>query len=339
MSTKRRHVLMLFDVPYAPPAPGDDFLSYMHGDEWKDERDVAKSLLKLGHRVTAVGLHDSIEPLLDLVKRDRPDVIFNLCESFNSDRKQEANLPALLELLGVPYTGARPEALAICKDKGLTKKILTYHDVRVPQFSVVAKDKGSVKAVRDVVYPSICKPLGLDASEGIAQNSLVTNEADCLERVQFIHDKLGVDAIIEEYIDGRELYVGVFGNERLTVLPPQELFFGQLPNGTPRVLTYNAKWNEDYRKKYGIDSDHAKDLPAETLASLAETSKQVYRLCKLSGYARIDLRLGSDGAPVIIEVNPNPSIKRQDDFAAAAKQAGIPYEQLIGKLINLALAG
>ena len=178
----------------------------------------------------------------------------------------------------------------------------------------------------------------MDASEGIAQNSLVTNADDCLERVHFIHERFDADAIVEEYIDGRELYVGVFGNDRLTVLPPQELFFNQLPDGAPRVLTYKAKWDEDYRKKYGIDSGHAKDLPEGTLESLIDTSKQVYRLCKLSGYARIDLRLDAKGAPVIIEVNPNPSIKRQDDFAGAAKQAGISYDQLIGKLVNLALA-
>jgi D-alanine-D-alanine ligase len=311
----------------------------MVGPDWRDERDVIRALTKLGHKVTPFGVFDDIHPLVDLVKALKPDVIFNQCESFRASRAHEPNLPALLELLGIPYTGARPEALALCKDKGLTKKLLAFHKVRVPRFLVSERQRPGTKVLRQFIYPGICKPLGLDSSEGIAQASLVTNWTDCAERLRFIHGRLGTDAIVEEYIEGRELYVGVFGNERLTVLPPQELFFGRLPEGAPRMLTFKAKWDERYRRKYGIDSDGAEPIPERTLARMNGTCKTIYRLLKITGYARFDLRLGKGDDLVFIEVNPNPSIKRDDDFAWAARRAGIAYEDLLGRIIALALAG
>jgi D-alanine-D-alanine ligase len=338
MPSRKLNVLLLFDVPFTPDNDLDAS-EYMVGDEWKDERDVMRALTRLGHKVSAFGVFDDIRPLVDKVRAVKPDVIFNLCESFNADRKQEPNLPALLELLGVPYTGANPEALTLCKDKGLSKKLLTYHKVRVPEFAVAPRRAPLPKGLSKFVYPGICKPLGLDASEGIAKSSLVTNAEDCAERVRFIHERLGTDAIVEEYIEGRELYVGVFGNERLTILPPQELFFKKLPSDAPRVLTFRAKWDDEYRKKYGIDSDAAKPIEAKTLQKLNETCKEIYRLFKITGYARIDLRLSDQGECVFLEINPNPSIKKSDDFAFAAKRAGISYDELLNKLVHLPLAG
>jgi len=338
MTTRKLNVLMLFDVPYTPPNDLD-YTTFMIGDEWQDERDVMRTLLKLGHTVTPFGVFDDIQPLIDVVRRLKPDVIFNQCESFSGDRAQEPNLPALLELLGVPYTGASPESLALCKDKGLSKKLLAYHHVRVPRFAVSLRERPRLAELKRFVYPGIIKPLGRDASEGIAQRSLVTSEKECLERVRYIHEKLGTDAILEEFIDGRELYVGVLGTGRLTVLPPRELHFRQLPEGAPRVLTYKAKWDERYRRKYGIDSEPARDLDPRTLTHLSDTCKEVYRLFKLRGYARIDLRLGPADDCVFIEINPNPSIKRRDDFAAAARRAGISYEELIDRIVHLPLAG
>lgn len=338
MAQRRLKVLLVFDVPYTPPnhlEPSE----YMVGDEWKDERDVMRALRRLGHHASAFGIFDDVQPLIDYIRNEKPDVVFNQCESFSGDRTQEANLPALLEMLGVPYTGATPESLSLCKDKGLTKKILTYHKVRVPEFEVSWQKRPSKKLPAEFRFPAIIKPLGLDSSEGISQNSLVANEVEALARIRYIHEKLDTDAIVEEYIDGRELYVGVFGNDRLTVLPPQELYFKQLPDGAPRVLTFRAKWNEGYRKKYGIDSDPAKHITGKTLARINDTCKQVYRLFKITGYARVDLRLGPDDDVVFLEVNPNPSIKRQDDFAGAAKQAGIGYDELLNRILNLALAG
>lgn len=335
---RKLKVLLVFDVPYAPPNHLD-WTEFMVGDEWKDERDVMRTLVRAGHHASAFGVFDEVEPLIEHIRRTKPDVVFNLCESFSGDRAQEPNLPALLEMLGVPYTGARPEALALCKDKGLTKKILTYHDVRVPAFAISDLKRPAKRLPEGMCYPAIVKPLGRDASEGIAQSSVVTSEEEGLARIKFIHEKLKTDAIAEEYIDGRELYVGVFGNDRLTVLPPQELFFRGLKDGAPRVLTYKAKWDEAYRKRHGIDSDPAKKIAAKTLTQINDTCRQVYRLFKITGYARIDLRVGAGDDVVFLEVNPNPSIKRADDFAGAAKQAGIGYDELLNRLLNLALAG
>ncbi len=338
MARSKLHILLIFDVPYAPPNHLDH-TSYMVGDEWKDERDVLRSLRRLGHTVTVFGIFDDIQPLIEHIRLAKPDVIFNQCESFRSDRSQEANLPALLELLGVPYTGAKPEALALCKDKGLTKKILSFHDVRVPHFLISSRQRPCRKIDSDFKFPAICKPLGLDSSEGIAQDSLVADEEQCLNRLRFLHEHYATDAIAEEYIDGRELYVGIFGNSRLTVLPPQELFFAHLPDGTPHMLTYKAKWDENYRKKYGIDSSAARPIASKTLTRINETCKQIYRLLKITGYARFDLRLKGQDDFVFIEANPNPSIKKSDDFAWAARKAGIPYDDLLDKLVHLALAG
>jgi D-alanine-D-alanine ligase len=335
---KKLNVLVLFDVPYAPPN-GQDFREFMRGGEWRDERDVVRTLLKLGHAVKVFGIHNDIAPLVELVQAEKPDVVFNLCESFNADRKHEPNRTALLELLGVHYTGATPEGLSLCKDKGLTKKVLAFHDMRVPRFTVSSRNRPVRRTPKDFAFPGICKPLARESSEGIAHASIVRTEEECLERLKFLHERFDGDAIVEEFIDGRELYVGVLGNERLTVLPPTELHFKQLPEGAPRILTYRAKWDEAYRKKYGIDSESAKGLDKSTRDDIAETCRAAYRLLKLRGYARIDLRLNEAGECVILEVNPNPSIKKADDFAWAAKKAGIGYDELIERIVGLALAG
>ena len=268
-------------------------------------------------------------------------MVFNLCESFGADRAGEPNIPALLQLMGVPCTGAGSTALALCKDKGLSKKILTYHEVKVPRFVIAARHESPrtlAEALDKFVYPGICKPLGLDSSMGIAQDSIVHNAAACEARLRYLHDKLETDAIVEEYIDGRELYVGVFGNKRLTVLPPQELYFRKLPKETPRVLTYKAKWDPAYRRRYGIGSRAAPPLAASDFVRLKKTCKDIYRHLNLSGYARIDLRQRGDEL-VCLEVNPNPSIKRRDDFAEAAANAGFSYEELINRLVHLPLTG
>ena len=335
---RKLRVLMLFDVPYTPPNDRD-FRDFMIGDEWKDERDVMRALIKCGHEAEAFGVHDDIAPLVNHIQKNRPDVVFNMCESFRADRKHEPNLMALLELLGVPYTGAPPASLTMCKDKGLTKKVLAYHDVRVPKFTVSAKSRPTRRLPKDFSYPGIVKPLALESSEGIAHSSVVKSEGECLERLHYLHERYDSDAIVEEFIDGRELYFGVIGNEKLTVLPPTELFFKQLPEGSPKILTFKAKWDQDYRKKYGIDSAEAKAIPKETFDEINEACKTTYRLLKLRGYARVDLRLNAAGQGVILEVNPNPSIKRSDDFAFAARKAGIAYEDLIGRIVNLAMAG
>ena len=180
------------------------------------------------------------------------------------------------------------------------------------------------------------KPLRLEASEGISQHSLATNEKDALERVHYIHEKLETDAIIEEFIDGRELYVGILGNDRLTTLPPRELFFKEVPEGEPKFATYRAKWNDHYREKWGIDTGPSKKIPEDLEERILETCKTAYRALEIRGYGRVDLRVKPSGEIFVVEVNPNPSISKDDDFILAAAKIGLDYEAVIAKILSLA---
>ncbi len=319
MASKKLKVLALIDLP-SPPPEDQNFSQHLKHEDWKDEKNVVETIKSLGHEVRIFGIFDDIQPLVEELKSDKPDVVFNMCETFNNDRDQEPNIAAVLELLGIPHTGANARALRLCKDKGLTKKILSFHRVRVPRFEISHKIRPRKKIHKRFVFPGLCKPLGLEASEGIAKTSLVKNEKDCLERLQYIHEKYGVDAIVEEFISGREFYVGVLGNDRLTVFPPQELFFKSVPDGDPRIATYKAKWDQEYRRKWGIDSGKAKAIEPLIKSKLDNVCKKIYRIFGLCGYARVDLRLSEQGEVVFIEVNPNPAIAKTDDFASGAKE-------------------
>ncbi len=329
-------VLVIFDVPYHwdPTFTAEKAL---RGEEWQDERDVVNALKQLGHMVDVFGIYDEIAPLLGRISEFKPDCVFNLCESFRTDRSHEANLAALLELLDIAYTGAKPEALNLCKDKGVSKSLLQFHGIRVPKFQVIPVNAASHAALTQFEYPAVCKPLVLDSSEGIAQNSLVKNSDEAYKRLLYLHTRYGCDAILEEYIPGRELYVGMLGNDTPKILPPRELFFGSLPKQAPRLLTYKAKWNQEYRDKYGIDSGKAENLDRDLRERIEMNCRDIYRIFKLSGYARIDLRLDAANEPVFIEANPNPSIKKADDFAEAASDCGISYSDLVGEIVDLAL--
>ena len=332
-SGRRLRVLILFDL--SRDLSEEQYQEYLRTEEWESERHVVNTLKKMGHDVELMGLFDDIGPLVHRTKEDPPDVVFNMSEAFDQNRQFEPHVAALIELLKVPHTGSGPEALRLCKDKSLAKKVLAYHEIQVPKFDVVRRS-APTKSLGAFPFPAIIKPLDLESSEGIAQVSLVADEKEAMERIRFIHEKYETDAIIEEYIDGRELYVGVIGNERLQVLPPRELFFREVPEGEPKFATYRAKWDDAYRKRWGIENGSARGLSEEDEARLADTCKKIYRALQLKGYARIDLRMRANGEFVFIEANPNPSIAKEDDFAKAAAKAGIDYETLIGRLISLA---
>jgi D-alanine-D-alanine ligase len=329
-------ILVLVDTAEALAAD-HDYTYDLTTEEWKNEAHVLKCLVALGHKPRLLALHDDIAPLLDEVRRDRPDLVFNLCEGFRGDRRFEANLPALLELMGLPYTGAGPEALALCKDKGLAKKILSYHDVRVPRFQVSHLARPEKVLVADFPYPALVKPLGLEASEGVAEASLVDGADEALKRAAFIHERYSCDAIIEEFIQGREIYVGIAGNDRVQVFRPRELFFDEADDGGMRMATYRAKWDDRYREKWGIRTGFAK-LTAAQDEELATLSKKIYRLLRLKGYARLDYRLAADGSFIFLEANPNPTIARDEDFAASAVGTGMGYGALIQKIVKLSVS-
>jgi D-alanine-D-alanine ligase len=329
-------ILVLFDV-HRPIGPDETFsVRSLRGEEEKPtEADVLACLRKLGHDVETLAVYDAVKAVLDKIEAFKPDVVFNLCETFFSDRANEPNIPALLELMKVPYTGAGPDALMLCKDKALAKKLLSFHRIRVARFVVSSRER-PLRRLGRFSYPAFVKPIGEEASDGIARASLAKNEEEALDRARFLHERFESDALIEEYVDGRELYLGVLGNRRLTVFPPRELFFEHEGGAedAPRFATAKAKWDDGYRKKWKIRNGPAGPLPAGVERRLAELARRVYRILNIRGLGRIDVRLSTAGEVVVIEANPNPSLAKEDDFAQAAAQVGIGYEALIQKILE-----
>jgi D-alanine-D-alanine ligase len=331
-------ILVLFDV-HRPISPDETFSvrSLRTEEEKPTEADVLACLRKLDHQVETLAVYDEVKAVFDKIEAFRPDVVFNLCETFFSDRSHEPNIPALLELMKVPYTGAGPDALMLCKDKALAKKLLAFHRIRVARFVVSSRER-PLRRLGRFSYPAFVKPLGAEASDGIARASLAKTEVEALERARFLHERFESDALIEEYVDGRELYLGVLGNKRLTVFPPREIFFGQPPDDdAPRFATAKAKWDDAYRKKWNIRNGPAAPLPAGLERKLAELARRVYRILNIRGLGRIDARLTAEGEVVVIEANPNPSLAKEDDYAQTAAQVGIGYEALIQKILENAI--
>lgn len=333
MSTRQLNILILFDL--SKRIDPSEYPELLKTEGWKNDADLVHALESQGHKVRLFGLFDDLKPLLQELNEHRPDMVFNLCEAAHNDRKYEPHVVALLELLGLKYTGAGPEALQICKDKGLTKKVLAYHDIPVPKFIIASRSK-PVRSLKKFNFPAFVKPLKLEASEGISQVSLASNEKEALERIKFVNERLEVDAIVEEFIDGRELYVGVLGNERLTALPPRELFFKEVPEGEPRFATYRAKWDDNYRERWGIDTGPAGRMSEQQEERILETCKNAYRALGLKGYGRVDLRIKPTGEIYVIEVNPNPAIGKDEDFMLAAAKSGLDYDAVIARILNLA---
>lgn len=329
-------VLILFDL-HRVPLPDETFSprELRKEEDKPTEADVLECLRRLGHEIEMLAVFDNVLAIVEKIKSFQPDVVFNLTESFHATRAHEPNIPALLELLKVRYTGAGPDALLLCKDKSLAKKLLSYHHVRVARF-VVSSESRPLRRLRRFVYPAFVKPVGEESSDGIAQASFARDEGEVLERVKFLHERFKGDVMIEEYIEGRELYVSVMGHKRLTVFPARELFFGQMPDDSPKFATSHAKWNDAYRKKWGIKNGTPAPLPEGVPDKLDQIARTVYRVLKIKGLGRIDVRLSAAGEAIVIEANPNPSLAREDDFAQSAAAAGTDYDALIQKILDAA---
>lgn len=329
-------VLVLFDLPRLV-RPDETFTAQAlrEKEDRPTEADVITCLASLGHEVETLPVYEGVSDIVQKISSFAPDVVFNLCESFFNDRAKEPNIPALLELMRVRYTGANPEALMLSKDKALAKTILVYHHIRVPRF-VLSRRAYPLRRLRRFMFPGFVKPLGEDSSDGIAKASFARNAEEAIERSRFIHERLGCDAMIEEYIEGRELYVSVLGDRRLTVFPPRELFFGRMPESEPRFATFKAKWDDAYRANWGIHNGPAALLPESVEKKVANLARRVYNLLKIQSLGRIDLRLTPSGELVFIEANPNPSLAQEDDFAQSAAAAGMSYQALIQRILDSA---
>jgi D-alanine-D-alanine ligase len=303
---------------------------------WRTEYDVISTLTKLGHEVKALGVHDDLGEIRRLATEWKPHIAFNLLEGFDDITIFDQNVVSHLELLKLPYTGCNPRGLLLARDKSLSKKLLAYHRIAVPEFEVVRIGR-PIRRPKRLPFPLIVKSLTQEASIGISQASVVDSDEKLKERVQFIHESIHTAALVEQYIEGRELYVGLIGNQTLQALPVWELFFSNMPEGAKRIATDRVKWSVKYQKKYGIDSGPARDLAEGKAEEIQHLCKRAYRALELSGYARIDLRLDESGTPWVIEANPNPQIARGEDFAASAEKIGLGYETVVQRIINLGL--
>ncbi len=328
---KKGRVLALVHDHLVPPddTTGIDILEA----DWKMEYDVIETLRESGHDVHVLGIHDELAQIRPTAAAFQPHIVLNLLEAFAGVTTFDQNVVSYLELLRLPYTGCNPRGLMLARDKALSKKLLAYHRISVPEFTVVRPGRKATLPKR-MDFPVIVKSLFFESSAGISQASVVETDEQLQRRVQFIHENLGTAAIVEQFIDGRELYVGVLGNERLQALPVWEMSFAQMPENKWRIATERVKWSTQYQKRHGIMTDRAV-LDAATQERIQHMARRTYRALDLNGYARIDLRMDDEGRVFVLEANPNPNIAYGEDFAESAEVAGLSYERLLDRVIAL----
>jgi D-alanine-D-alanine ligase len=332
---KKLKILALFDA-IAPTTIDQDLSAELKTDDWKTEANVLAALAELGHTVEHLAIFDDLDLLRQKLQSFEPDLIFNLADQFKNNRAFDQNIASFLEMHGVPFTGCGSTGLTLCKHKAISKKILGYHRIRVPEFTVIGRGKRCTRPAR-LKFPILVKPLKEEASYGISQASFVETDEQFKERVQFIHTSHNCDVIAEEYIAGRELYVSVLGNHRLDVFPIRELVFKEVPPDEPKIATYRAKWDEEYRKRWGLQNRFAEGLDPALARDIVQTCKRIYRLLTIDGYARVDLRVTPNNEIYFIEANPNPILAADEDFAQSALKSGLAYPQLIERIIRTGL--
>jgi D-alanine-D-alanine ligase len=331
---KRLRVLVLMHEDLVPPndVAGHDVKTVA----WRTEYDVVSTLKKLGHEVHPLGVKSDLGVIQSAIEQWKPDIAFNLLEEFDGVAVYDQHVVSYLELLHLPYTGSNPRGLMLARDKVLTKKVLAFHKIPYPEFIEVPQGR-MVKRPKSLTFPLIVKSVTEEASLGISQASIVTDDEKLAERVAFVHNSVGSGSLIEQYIEGRELYVGIIGNCQLQVLPVWELIMDKLPDDAKRIATERVKWSRKYQIKYGIISKEADDLADHKTQEIQGLAKRVYRALGLSGYARIDMRMDAEGQLYVLEANPNPQIAEDEDFADSAKKVGYQYKDLLQELLNVGL--
>jgi D-alanine-D-alanine ligase len=315
-------------------------LNYVE-DEASPEYDVvvpqvAGALEALGHQVAILGVHSDVHKFIHGLRESEPELVFNLMETFGDTYLGDVPAVALIDLLGFRRTGGGPGEFYITGDKALSKKILGYENITYPRFAVFSRD-ADFETGGNLKMPLFVKPASLDASLGIDAKSLVHDAKTLMERVASIHESLNDAALAEEYIEGREFYVGVIGNGQLTALPPIEMDFSGLPPDAPRILDSKAKWETESKEYAGTKAVIAQ-VPEDLRARLQKTALDAYRALRVRDYGRVDLRLSVEGEIYVIEVNASCYLEKSSELAMAAHAAGIEYEPLIGRIIDLANA-
>lgn len=303
-------------------------------DEWKTEYDVITTLREMGHQVEVLGLSDDLSPIRKAIQKRSPHIAFNLLEEFHGVVTYDQAIVSYLELMRQPYTGCNPRGLLLSKDKALSKKILSYHRIPSPKFTVFPLGRKTSRPQK-LKFPIFVKSVIDDASLGISQASVVYDDKELAERVAFVHEHTMADALAEEFIDGRELYVGIIGNDRLQTLPIWELLFTK--SDAPIIATRKVKWDRKYQEKLGVKTDMAEGLPPGAEKQIERIAKRVYKALDLSGFARMDLRMRPDGRVYVLEANANPNLSFGEDFAESAEKANLSYEDLLSKIVGLGM--
>jgi D-alanine-D-alanine ligase len=313
-------------------------LHYLEKEGDKDHDDVVDQVVAAlkqgGHKPSPLGIHGDLSRLNTGLRRRKPDLIFNLMETFGDHELGAVGVAGLLDLIGVPYTGGGPGEFYLREDKALTKKLLAFDEIRYPEYIVFSPD-ADLETGGSLRMPLFVKPLRMDASIGIDSGSLVRTTRELMERVTLIHDKVRDAALVEEYIEGREFYIGVLGNQEAQAFPPIEMDFSGLPKGAPHVLDAKAKWDEDSVEYRGTRAVLA-DLPDELRARLQRVALDAYRALRVRDYGRIDMRLTEEGDAYVIEVNASCYLEKTGEFATAAAAAGIDYVALVNRIAELA---
>jgi D-alanine-D-alanine ligase len=333
---KPSRVLVLVHETLVPPADSAGY-SEQQIDEWRTEYDVTTSLRAMGHDVRVLGMGDNLAELRSTITDWQPDLAFNLLEEFQGIVTYDQYVVAFLELMRLPYTGCNPRGMMISRDKALSKQVLAYHRIPTARFVVLPRDR-RYREPRRLKFPLFVKSATEDASLGISQASIVHDSHKLRERVEFIHEQTSSDALVEEYIEGREIYIGVIGNDRLTTFPLWELNFGTLPDVMAGIATRKVKWDRKYQLKHGIGTGPALDLPDGLALRIGQLARRIYRALCLSGYARIDLRLKPDGSVFVLEANANPNLALTEDLATSALSSGVGYDALLERIMRFGIS-
>jgi D-alanine-D-alanine ligase len=326
---------VLVDEDEEPAAPGDKAPVVRTLDKKEVEEEVSEALAKLGHEPVMYEIDGTQKSLLGLARVDC-DLVFNLAESFADDDTADFKIAAFMELLGKKYTGSGTHGLMLAQDKATAKKIFQFHGIHTPVFA--KSFRGRLDFAHDLQFPVIVKPAREDGSIGIEFSAVVSSIKELMERMDWLHANFDSPVLIEEYIDGREMYVGVLGNDNPEALPVIELDLSKLPDGTPRIAAAEVKWGKGTAAYRDTKSAVATDLPDETVAMLQQTAVRAYSALELRDYGRVDMRLQPDGRVHVIEVNPNPWLSSRAEFAMAARKSGRTYVQLIEEIVELATA-
>lgn len=298
------------------------------------------ALTAAGHSPSRVSVGSEVQPVIDALRAADPELVINTAESFGGKSALESNVAALLNLLGLRYTGSSPAGLMLAGDKVLTKKVLSFHGIRTAKFATAYR--GSVDWAGDIAFPLIVKPPQEDASLGITGKSVVNDVQELLGTMSELEALYHSPVLVEEFVDGREFYVGVLGNSDPHALPVVELDFSGFPAGQPRIASWNAKWGEDGEGSgaefAGTRSVFPEDLAADLVERMHRAATDAFRALRLRDYARVDLRVTPGGEVYVIEVNPNCYLERNGEFARAAERDGMVYDELVAQIVDLAAA-